>query len=178
MSQSWTSASLKVTSTPRSFASATALACAAGREVDRGDVEPLLGEPHAVAALAVGDRERLAALRQQRPAGRRESSWVPGRRRSRLPRNDLPIADIRSNRFSISGRLHICGGAAARQARDAEDHGCARRSDLSAATSLVVAPSPATAQPAASRTSPCRWCRGRACPRWPGSDRGGRSSRA
>jgi hypothetical protein len=36
-----------------------------GREIDREDIEALLGEPYPVAALAVGDGERLAALRQE-----------------------------------------------------------------------------------------------------------------
>ena len=46
---------------------------------------------------------------------------------------------------------------------------------LTSSASARFAAIPATA---ASRTSPCRWCRGRACLRWPGSDRACRSSRA
>ncbi len=45
-------------------------------------------------------------------------------------------------------------------------------------TSFASARSAAIPATAASRTSPCRWCRGRACLRSPGSDRACRSSRA
>ena len=38
-----------------------------GREIDRQDIEPLLGQPHAIAAFPVGDGERVAPLRQQVP---------------------------------------------------------------------------------------------------------------
>ena len=42
------------------------------REIDRDDVEALLGEPYSVAGFAVGDGQNLARLRQQCLAGRQK----------------------------------------------------------------------------------------------------------
>jgi len=60
------------------------------RKIERNDVEGLFGEPHAVAALAVRDRERPAARRQYFLAGfekviRLFAECIIGRREPRLP---------------------------------------------------------------------------------------------
>ena len=60
------------------------------RKIERNDIEALFGEPHAVAALTVRDRERPAARRQYFLAGfekviRLFAECIIGRREPRLP---------------------------------------------------------------------------------------------
>src|ERR1700709_2248549 len=61
-----------------------------GREVEGADVEALLGEPDAVAALAVGDRQRFLARLQQvgvllQEFVRRGTEQIAGRGKTRFP---------------------------------------------------------------------------------------------
>ncbi|MGH6967611.1 MAG: hypothetical protein ACREEN_00710 [Stellaceae bacterium] len=50
------------------------------REIDRQNLQSLLGEEHAIAAFAVGDgvltRPQIAGLRRQKPVGRRAEEIV------------------------------------------------------------------------------------------------------
>ena len=77
--------------TPRSAASACALASAAGEKSIVEHVEALLGEPHAVAAFAVGDRQRgpaggqPMALALLRKAFGSLPKMIVRRAKSRLP---------------------------------------------------------------------------------------------
>ena len=59
------SACSKRSVTPRSLASAQRLGLRQRREIHRQHVEPLLGQEHAVASFAIGDRQRGRALAQQ-----------------------------------------------------------------------------------------------------------------
>ena len=53
------------------------------REIERHNVEPLLGQPDAVAAFAVGDGERPARFRQQMSARGEEIIRLPPERITR-----------------------------------------------------------------------------------------------
>jgi len=60
------------------------------RKIERNDIQPLLGEPHAVTALAVRDRERPAAPWQQfltrfEKVIRLLAERIIGRREARFP---------------------------------------------------------------------------------------------
>ena len=65
------------------------------REIDRQDIEPLLREPDAVAAFAVGNGEGLAGLRQRRPPAISGTHWARYRKHIPAWRSALPSARIR-----------------------------------------------------------------------------------